>query len=239
MKKSWKFLMVTGLAASVLVGCSDDTEVAPGAKEGKQGEVASSQVAPSVDFNKLYEMKDKEVLVEVEGQKLTVGEVKEKLFRQGLVGVVNQFIDSTVLIERYEVTDEDVKKEVEKQKEAMGEYAKGQVIDEEAIRYNLAYEKAIKDGVEYTEEDLKQIYEQYYSQEERSFEEMLDQLKEQAPYVLGGNNVYEKQQALRKKAKIDFKNDSLKAEFDRMANPVVPSELPKETEEKEETKDKE
>lgn len=233
MKKSWKFIMVTGLAASVLVGCTDDTEVAPGAEDGKKEEVASSQTTPPIDFNTLYEMNDKDVLVEVQGQKLMVGEVKEKLFRQGLVGAVNQFIDSTVLIERYGITDEDVRKEVEKQKEAMGEYAIGQVIDEEDIRYNLAYEKAIKDGVEYTEEDLKQIYEQFYSEEERSFEEMKDQLKEQAPYILGGNDVYEKQQALRKKTKIEFKNDALKAEFEKMESPVEPETMPEETKDKE------
>jgi hypothetical protein len=222
MKKIWKPLLLSGIAAAVLVGCSDEKELTPGATDSKTGQETTDS-AQGVDYKKLYTMKDKEVLVEVEGKKLTVGEVKEKLFQQGLTGAVNQFIDSTVLINAYKITDEDVEKEIKKQKESMGEYAKNHDFDKEAIRYNLAYEIAIKEDVEYTEKDLKDIYEQYYAEyETRSFEEMKDQLKEQAPYVLGGNNVYEKQQELKKDVKVKFGDKTLEAEFERMMNPAAP-----------------
>lgn len=219
MNKIIKSVFLVGLTSLVLFGCSNEKE-----KEAEKAPVAGTEIQ-GIDFEKVYNMKDDEVLFSVQGKDITVKEVKEKVFQQGLVNVINQFVDNAMLVEEYKITDQDVENEIKKRKEALGESAVGVTFDKESIRYNLAYDKAINANVKFTDEDLKTIYDKYFAANEtRTFEQMKEELKKQAPHILGGEKIYQIQQELRKKADVTFKETSLENEFKQM---YAPEEAPK------------
>lgn len=209
-KNSLKWVASTALLSVVLVGCSaDNTD-----KE--------KVVADGIDFDTIYQLDDKDVLVKLNGKQLTVGEAKQQAFENYLLPTINSFIDNTLLIEKYNITEEDVQQEITKMKEALGEGASDTTFNEEQIRYDLAYKKATDELVNFTEDDLKTIYDTYYAKiETRSFEDMKDELKAQAPYLLGVNDVHNLQKELREKADIQYNEESLKRELG-----IVPADLP-------------
>ena len=240
MKKMIKPLVVTGAIAILLAGCSNEKDVTPGDKDTKNAPVSST--AKITDS--LYKLKDSEVLVEVNGEKLTVGEVKKKAFENTLVSEINQFTDRILLIEKYGPTDEELEKELEKIKETQSTPVGneegstppvGNIIDKETLRHNMAYEKAIKDGVEITKEDLLKIKKEYFPNEERTYAEMEEELRRVAPYYMG-NNVYELTAELKKEAKINYVNKELQKQFEEMNATIVPTdnEVDETTEDKKE-----
>lgn len=199
-------MILIGMSSLVLFGCAE--------KETNEKNKVTEQEVQGIDFDKIYAMDDDAILISVQGKELTVKEAKEKIFQQGLVSMINQHVDTTMLIEKYKITDEDVAKEIKTRKDALGESGVGLTFDKESIRYNLAYEKAIAENVKFTEEDLRTIYEKYYkANEKRTFEEMKEELEKQAPHILGGEEIYQIQQELRKEANVTFEEETLKNEF--------------------------
>ena len=229
MHKTFKFVTLLSLSTLILFACSDEKE------KTVEKETQTETSFQGIDFQKIYEMNDNETLVTMGKEKLTVGEVKQKTFEQSLLTAVNQFIDTNLLTQKYTVSKEELEAEINRQKEAMGESFNADTIDEKSIRYQLAYNKAITELVKFTDEDLKNIYKQYYEgKDARTFDEMKEEIEKQAPYILGGQKIYELQNELRKDAKIDFNEESLKQQFNLSVNPVV---TPTVDEPKEETKE--
>lgn len=135
MKKS---ILTLSLAASVLVlgACSDN---------GSEGEVIVSSEVGDITKNELYDE-----------MKTSVGDQ-----------AIQVLMIEKVLADKYEVTDEEVDAEYKKSEEQLGEsfeqflQQNNQTEDSyrKVLRLNLLQEKALTDGVEVTEEEIKAQYE--------------------------------------------------------------------------------
>lgn len=210
LNKSIKIAFLTALSVALLFACSNEKEAT---KENKNESTTQSSFK-GIDFSKIYEMDDNKTLVKLGDAQLTVGDLKRQTFEQSLLISVTNFIDSNLFMQKYKVTKEELAAEIARQKEAVGANFNEATVDEEAIRYQLAYNKAIESLVEYTEEDLKKIYTQYYEgKDSRSYEEMKEYIEKQAPYILGREQLDKLKTELRKEAKVEFNEESLMQQF--------------------------
>lgn len=210
MKLKWiKYLAFLCVMSLFLSACSNKKEDDKDKNENKK------QTVQGVDFDKIYNMEDDKVLLEIDGKGITVKEIKKATFEQGLLNTINHFVDDSLLEKKYTVTDEEVENEIKNRKKAFGKESKNMTFDKNEVRKNLSYNKAIRAlDVQYTEDDYKQIYEQYYKgHDKRTFEELKEEIKNQAPYILGGQHIQELQKELRKTADVKYNEESLKKEF--------------------------
>lgn len=203
-KKMWKPLLVTGMVAAVMTGCSDSKDTAPSDDNNSEKQVAQNQ-QKEFNFEHYYKLDDKEVVIELNGQKLTVGELKKRSFQQLLLSEVNQFIEKQLVLEKYPVTEEELAKEIKKAGNV-------QSVDKEQLRYQLSYDKAIRDGAKYTEDDLKKIYNQHFSDSTQSYEEMKKDLEYMAPYYMGAQ-IHDKIGKLKKDASIKYIDKDLEKQY--------------------------
>ncbi|MCU7667918.1 hypothetical protein [Bacillus thuringiensis] len=200
LRKYWKPLLATSLVSLVVVGCSKEQQIAPGKDQ---------EVTKKGDFklDAYYKLDDKDTLVEVNGKKLTVAEVKKNTFNQMFLTEINQFIEKQLILKKYPISDAEVDKTLKK-------YGKvdGIDLDKEQIRLQMAYDKAIHDGIKVTEKDLKDIYDANYKNSGKTFEEMKKQLKEMAPYYFG-NKVSEKIASMKTGEDVSFKDKALEKQI--------------------------
>ncbi|MDA1674489.1 MULTISPECIES: hypothetical protein [Bacillus cereus group] len=200
LQKYWKPLLATSLVSVVMVGCSNEKQIAPDKEQ---------EVTKKGDFklDAYYKLNDKDTLVEVNGKKLTVAEVKKNTFDQMFLTEINQFIEKQLILKKYPVSDAEVDKTLKK-------YGKvdGVELDREQIRQQMAYDKAVHDGIKVTDKDLKEIYDANYKNSGKTFEEMKPQLKEMAPYYFG-NKVSEKLASIRTSEGVSFKDKELEKQI--------------------------
>ncbi|MFD1017751.1 peptidylprolyl isomerase [Thalassobacillus hwangdonensis] len=112
--------------------------------------------------------KDSEAVVETKAGDVTKEEFYQEMMNKHGEQVLQEMVLTEVLSENYEVTDKEVNKEVDQLKEQYGEQfpmllQQNGFKDEEdfkkTIRLSLLQEKAATEGVEISEEEMKQYYE--------------------------------------------------------------------------------
>lgn len=205
-KKHLKPLITVGALTFLVVGCSKAQDVAPGKEKDGEQAISSKDVFQSSSY---YKLKDKDVLVSVDGKELTVGDLKEKAFNQLLLTEVNQFIENQLLLTKYPVSDDEVNKLAK-------QYGENADIDKDQIKLQLAHEKAINDGIDVTDADLKEIYNANFKDSGKTFEEMKADLKKQAPYFFGESQLSKKIAALRTDDNVKFQDEKLKTEINNL-----------------------
>lgn len=108
-----------------------------------------------------------ETVVDSKAGKITKDDFYEALQEQNGAEVLTELITFKVLEDKYEVSDDEVQKEYDKLKEQVGEdfdsilEMQGLTEDElkEDIRKGLLNEKALTEGIEVTDEEIKSYYE--------------------------------------------------------------------------------
>ena|SRR5690625_1325868 len=117
-----------------------------------------------------------ETVAETSAGKVTKEEFYDALQDRSGAEVLKELITLTILEDKYEVTDEQVKKELDKIKEQVGEdfdsVLEMQGLTEDAlkkdIRKSLLQEAAIVDGIEISEDEIKQYYDRMKTEVEAS-----------------------------------------------------------------------
>lgn len=109
---------------------------------------------------------DPDVIVETEAGNVTKEDFYEALKQESGEQVLTDLVTMVVLENKYDVSDEEVKAELDNLKERLGEAyedaLQAQGVTEEDllvdIRKGLLQEKAVTDGIEVDEEEMKQYY---------------------------------------------------------------------------------
>ncbi|WP_226576714.1 peptidylprolyl isomerase [Halobacillus litoralis] len=144
---------------------------------------------------------DSEVVVETSGGEITKEEFYQELKSQNGEQVLQSLVMKEVLSNKYEVSDEAVNKELETLKEQYGDQfemvlQQSGFSDEdefkETIRLSLLQEKAASEGIEISEEEMKQYYERMKTEvkashilvkDEKTAEEVKQKLEDGADFA--------------------------------------------------------
>ncbi|MFP3725852.1 hypothetical protein U8V72_11680 [Priestia filamentosa] len=206
-KKHLKPILVVGALSFLVIGCSKEEEKTPQSDSSKKEEVVSSKDVFQAES--YYKLKDDDVLVEVKGEKLTVSDLKESAFKQLMLTEVNQFIENQLLLQKYPVSDSEIQKLAD-------QYGKDAKVDRAQLKLQLAHEKAINEGFTVTDKDLKAIYDANFKDSGKTFEEMKEDLKKQAPYFFGESQLSKNIASLRTDENVKFRDDKLKEEVNNL-----------------------
>lgn len=158
---------------------------------------ACSKETKDMVFVDLYDKRDNEVVVNVNGQKLTIEELKQITFDKYATLEINHFIEQSYLAEKYPVSADDIDEQYDSSTKENH--------TKKEMKHSWSLEKETDNSV-VNENLLREIYEKKYNSTVTKFEDVKEEIKVfEAPYYLHRKNLYE----YRKNSKIKYINKDI------------------------------